>query len=104
MSGGRNVEEMFAGIEALREGVTSLLLEIDMLKAENESLKGHMIELQDQVSHAKHHIESVSRQMATAYEDRRSSEPMMRILPHDRAAEKAAIAEVVTERKKKGGL
>lgn len=93
---------MFNGIDELREGITSLLREIEMLKAENEALKCHVSELQDQVLHAKHHIESVSRQMSCAAEERRSSEPMLRILPHDRTAEKEAIVEV--ERKKKGGL
>lgn len=99
MSGG-TVEAMFAGIENLREGVTQLLREIDHLKAENEALKTHVEGLQDHVNRAERYIEMMSHQMAAAIEDRRSSEPMGRILPHD----SAASATEAGRGKKKGGL
>lgn len=100
MSGGCNVEAMFAGIENLREGITQLLREIDSLKAENEGLKIQVAGLQDHVDRAERYIEMMSRQMAevTMCGERQSVERMGRILPHDSAA-----AEL-EGRKKKGGI
>jgi hypothetical protein len=96
MSARGNVEAMFASIENLREGVTQLLREIEMLKAENDALKGHVMGLQEQVEQAKHYIESFAAVSAT--EDYRGGR-MERILPHDRAAEESAHGK-----KKKGGI
>ena len=98
MSASGNVEAMFNGLEALREGIVSMQQEIDRLKAENEALKGHMMELQKQVAQAKHYIESFAEVSATG--DYRGGR-MERILPHDRATELAAAEK---ERKKKGGI
>lgn len=104
MSGRENIEAMFAGIENLREGVTQLMREIEMLKAENEALKGHVVALQDQVERAGRYIDMLTSQMesatATAVDDRRSAEPMGRILPHDSATASAEAGRG----KKKGGI
>jgi regulator of replication initiation timing len=100
MSESGNVEAMFNGLEILREGVTSLLREIEMLKAENEALKGRVMELQDRVMQAERYIESVTAASAMAVaEERRSAEPMGRVLPHDNAA-----AADAGHGKKKGGF
>lgn len=97
MSDRGNVEAMFTGIENLREGVTQMLREIEMLKKENEALKAHVAGLQEQVAQAERYIEYVTAATATAVDDRRSAGPMGRILPHDSAAEAG-------RGKKKGGI